>query len=124
MIFTPAVTGTSSPPSPSGLARATIPSTKMDFTTATTEALIRACAEGQAAAWQEFIRRFHRIIAITAYRVARRWGETSSAVVDDLTQDTYLKLCAGGARVLCEFDSSAPEGIFAFLKVITTNVAN
>ena len=44
-----------------------------------------ACADGEAAAWQEFIRRYHRIIAITAYRAARRWGENSPAAVDDLT---------------------------------------
>jgi RNA polymerase sigma-70 factor (ECF subfamily) len=86
--------------------------------------LIRACADGEAAAWLEFIRRFHRLIAITASRAARRWGETSPAVVDDLAQETYLKLCSDGARVLYEFDSSHPDAIFGFLKVLTANVAN
>jgi RNA polymerase sigma-70 factor (ECF subfamily) len=80
--------------------------------------------DGKAAAWQDFIRRFNRIIAITSYRAARRWGEDSAAVVDDLTQETYLKLCANGARVLREFDSPHPDAIFAFLKVVTANVAN
>jgi RNA polymerase sigma-70 factor (ECF subfamily) len=70
------------------------------------------------------MRRFHRIIAITASRTARRRGCVSLEVVDDLTQETYLKLCADSARVLCEFDCSHPEAIFGFLKVVTANVAN
>jgi RNA polymerase sigma-70 factor (ECF subfamily) len=70
------------------------------------------------------MRRFHRIIAITAARTARRWGVVSSEVVNDLTQEAYLRLCVDGARVLCEFDSSHPEAIFGFLKVVTANVAN
>jgi len=89
-----------------------------------TSELIRACADGEAAAWQEFIRRFNRIIAITAYRAARRWGGDALAVVDDLTQETYLKLCADDARVLREFDSLRQDAIYAFLKVVTSNVAN
>jgi len=70
------------------------------------------------------MRRFNRIIAITAYRAARRWGEDSPSVVDDLTQETYLKLCADRCRVLREFDLPHPDAIFAFLKVVTANVAN
>ena len=111
------------PASPFGLARAKIPCTTTDYTIVVVPALIRACVDGDAAAWQEFIRRFNRIIAITSYRAARRWGEDSPEVVDDLTQETYLKLCADGARVLREFDSPHPDAIFAFLKVVTANVA-
>src|SRR5262245_18228268 len=101
-----------------------IPSTRADYTSVPLSMLIRACADGESAAWLEFIRRFQRISAITACRVARRWGENSPTLVDDLVQDTYLKLCAEGARVLREFDSPHPDAIFGFLKVVTANVAN
>jgi len=84
---------------------------------------MHACVDGKAAAWQEFMRRFNRIIAITSYRAARRRGEDCLSVVDDLTQETYLKLCADGARVLREFESPHPDAIFGFLKVVTANVA-
>jgi RNA polymerase sigma-70 factor, ECF subfamily len=87
------------------------------------EALISACAEGKPAAWQEFIQRFHRTIALTAYRVARRWVANSETVVADVAQETYLKLCADRARILREFDCPGPDAITAFLKVVTTNVA-
>jgi RNA polymerase sigma-70 factor (ECF subfamily) len=115
---------TSDSASPFWVARVTIPSTTADYATVPVPGLIRACADGDAAAWLEFIRRYHRLIAITASRAARRWGESSLTVVDDLAQETYLKLCGDGARVLCEFDSSHPDGIFGFLKVLTANVAN
>jgi RNA polymerase sigma-70 factor (ECF subfamily) len=117
---------TACPPSPMHVwvTRDQIPSTRGDYTAIPVSMLIRACADGESAAWQEFIRRFHRIIAITACRVARRWGENSPALVDDLVQDTYLKLCAESARVLREFDSPHPDVIFGFLKVVTANVAN
>src|SRR5713101_5738809 len=109
--------------SPFWLVRAKPPTPK-DYRTAPVSDLIRACVDGKAAAWQDFIRRFNRIIAITSYRAGRRWGEDSPEVVDDLTQETYLKLCADGARVLLEFDSPHPDAIFAFLKVVTANAAN
>jgi len=110
--------------SPFGLARGKIRCTTTDYTTVPVPELIRACVDGKAAAWQEFIGRFNRIIAITSYRAARRWGQASPAVIDDLTQETYLKLCADGAHVLREFDSPHPDAIFGFLKVVTANVAN
>ena len=64
------------PASPFGFARAKIPCTTTDYTTVPVPELIRACVDGKAAAWQEFIGRFNRIIAITSYRAARRWGES------------------------------------------------
>src|SRR6266446_7754241 len=110
--------------SPAWLARAKIPNPTVDYPTVRPSDLIHACADGEAAAWLEFIRRFNRIIAITAHRTARRWGEDSPAVVDDLIQETYLKLCDDDTRVLREFDSPHQDAIFAFLKVVTANVAN
>jgi RNA polymerase sigma factor (sigma-70 family) len=104
--------------------RAESSTTLVDYRTIPVSELIRGCVEGEEAAWQDFIRRFNQIIAITSYRAARRWGYNSPTVVDDLTQETYLKLCADRARVLREFDSSHPDAIFAFLKVIAANVAH
>ncbi len=120
----PASAQSSCLPSLSGGARAKIPTTTAGYSAASVPDLIHACVEGEATAWQEFIERFHRIIAITSYRAARRWGKDSPATVDDLTQEAYVKLCADHARVLRDFDSQHPDAIFAFLKVVTANVAN
>ena len=104
--------------------RTTIRSLPLDHTTRPAAELIEACTGGDADAWQEFIRRFHTIIAITAARVARRWGDAAPHTVDDLIQETYLKLCANRGRVLQQYRFEHENAIFGFLKIITENVAN
>ena len=46
------------------------------------------------------------------------------AVVDDLVQETYLKLCAADCRILRTFEHRAPGAIYGFLKVVAANVAH
>ena len=88
-------------------------------------ALLRACADPRnSAAWQEFIRRFHKLIAGVVMRRCARWGEYSSSVFDDLVQDTYLKLCADDGDLLLEFQRQHQDAIYGYLKVITANVVN
>src|SRR5262249_43094416 len=76
------------------------------------------------AAWEEFVRRFHRLIATVALRVARRWGDPSRQVVDDLIQETYLKLCADDFHILRSFKSQHPDAFYGYLKVVTANLVH
>lgn len=88
-------------------------------------ALLRACADPcNSVAWQEFVRRFHKLIAGVVMRTCVRWGEYSSHLVDDLIQETYLKLSADNSRLLRYFQSQRPDSIFGYLKVVTANVVN
>jgi len=88
-----------------------------------TEALVRACVEtGEPAAWEEFIHRSHPVISAVVLRTALRWGDPSR--IDDLVQDTYLKLCSNGARILRDFEFRHEEALFGFLKVVAANVVN
>jgi RNA polymerase sigma-70 factor (ECF subfamily) len=88
------------------------------------EELIRACAEGtDAASWDEFVRRFHRPISLSIIRTAYQWGEIPQQVVDDLVQDTYLKLCANKCHQLLEFAEEHPDAILGYIKTIAVNVA-
>jgi RNA polymerase sigma-70 factor (ECF subfamily) len=97
----------------------------MDYASLQPEELIRICAQtGQTSAWEEFIRRFNPLIARVVVRTARRWGELSPSVLDDLVQETYLKLCAQSCRLLRTFESRQPEAIYGYLKVITANVVH
>jgi RNA polymerase sigma-70 factor, ECF subfamily len=88
------------------------------------EELIKACANGDAAAWEEFIQRFHGMIAAIVMRTAQRWGNNSPALVDDLIQETYLKIYADRKRLLSEFMPHHPEAFYGYLKVITSNVVH
>jgi len=85
--------------------------------------LIRACASSNnEIPWTEFIRRFHGVIAGAVLRTARQWGEPSRAQVEDLIQDTYLKLCEDNSRLLASFRPRHEDAIYGFLKVVTANV--
>jgi RNA polymerase sigma-70 factor (ECF subfamily) len=86
---------------------------------------VRACAEkGEARAWEEFIRRFNKLLATVVMRTARRWGEATPQVVDDLIQEAYLKFCADRCRLLREFRPQHPDAIYGFLKVVAANVVH
>lgn len=87
--------------------------------------LIRACCDPQnAAAWREFVQKFHKLIAGVVLRTCARWGERSPNVADDLVQDTYLKLCAENCRLLKEFENQHPNAIYGYIKVMAANIVN
>jgi RNA polymerase sigma-70 factor (ECF subfamily) len=89
------------------------------------EELIRACAEGtDGAAWDEFVSRFHRPISLSVIRTAYKWSELPQQVVDDLVQETYLKLCANRCRPLLLFATEHPDAVLGYIKTIATNVAH
>ena len=89
------------------------------------EELVRSCAaNGDNAVWSEFVRRFHPLIAIVASRIARRWGDPSPSTVDDLVQETYLKLCADRQRLLARFEPRREDAFYGYLKVVTANVVH
>lgn len=90
----------------------------------TVEELIHACTElHDNAAWQEFISRFHRPVSLSIIRTAYQWGAIPQQVVDDLVQETYLKLCADKCRALRSFAAQHPEAVTGYIKTIAVNVA-
>ena len=97
----------------------------MTWSTASSGQLIAACIErGEQTAWEEFVRRFRPVIAGTVVRTARRFGEASPQLLDDLVQETYLKVCANQCRVLREFKPQAEESIFGLLKSVAFSVVH
>jgi len=93
------------------------------YSSLSSEDLVKACAGMQnPAAWGEFIRRFHPVISKVVLRTARRWGDPPPQLLDDLIQETYLKLCDDDSRLLRSFQSRHPDAIFGFLKAVAANV--
>jgi RNA polymerase sigma-70 factor (ECF subfamily) len=68
------------------------------------------------------VRRFHRLIAAVVLRTASRLGDSSVQTVDDLIQDTYLKLCGDNFRLLREFDERHPNAFLGYVRVVAANV--
>ena len=97
----------------------------LDLRSLPPDELVAACvAKRDEWVWAEFIRRFHPLISTIVLRTARQWGEPIPSLIDDLTQETYLKLCADDCRLLKNFRSHYPSAIFGFLKVVTANVVH
>jgi RNA polymerase sigma-70 factor, ECF subfamily len=87
------------------------------------EELVRQCSASRSPdAWEEFVRRFHRLIATVILRTASRLGDSSKQTVDDLIQETYLKLCADDFRILRSFEHQHPDAFTGYVKVVTANV--
>jgi RNA polymerase sigma-70 factor (ECF subfamily) len=89
----------------------------------TSDDLIQRCATSHdTQAWYEFIRRFHPLIAGVIARTAMRWTTASADLVDDLVQETYLKLCTEECRQLRQFTSRHENALYGFLKTVAYNV--
>jgi len=89
------------------------------------EELVHACAESNdGPAWEEFVVRFHHPISLSIVRIAYQWGSIPQQVVDDLAQETYLKLCVDKCRLLRAFAAQHPEAISGYIKTIAVNVAH
>ncbi len=94
-----------------------------NYSELTSEALVKHCVStGEPDAWEEFVHRFQPLIAGVVARTARRWTEASASLVDDLVQETYLKLCTEEFRRLRDFESRHENAIFGFLKAVAYNV--
>jgi RNA polymerase sigma-70 factor (ECF subfamily) len=89
------------------------------------EELIRACAESNdGAAWCEFVRRFQCPISLSILRVSYKYSREPRQILDDLVQETYLKLCANRCRHLLRFAIAHPDQIVGYIKTVAANVAH
>jgi len=94
----------------------------MDYQVLSDDELVRECAQYPCPeAWREFIRRFHLTIAPVVMRGCRQWNDTRLEVVEDLTQQTYLKLCANNYAVLKRYQPRHENSFRSYLRVVTIN---
>ena len=95
------------------------------YSSISVDLLIRACAEsGERAAWEEFVSRFNRAINLSVIRAARSWSDVPRQVVEDLVQETYLKICADKCRLLLDFATHNPDSVSGYIKTIAANVVH
>jgi RNA polymerase sigma-70 factor (ECF subfamily) len=72
--------------------------------------------------WGEFVRRTQPLIASVIINTVRRWKTPAPSLVDDLIQDTYVKLFANDKKALRAIKNEYENTIFGYLKVIASNV--
>jgi RNA polymerase sigma-70 factor (ECF subfamily) len=96
----------------------------MDYPNLTAEELIEECTHSaKPEAWKEFVRRFQPLIAGVVLRTAKRYGQLSVPLVDDLVQETYLRLCTDEWKLLRKFRSRGDGSIYGFMKTVARTVA-
>lgn len=71
--------------------------------------------------WQTFVRRTQPLIANVIINTLRRWREPAPNLVDDLIQETYLKLFANDRKALRGIRNEHENAIFGYLKVTASN---
>ena len=95
----------------------------MDPRKLSVQELVSYCLDSQdEAAWTEFVRRFQPLIACVVTKCVFGRGSRKPAPIDDLVQDTYLKLCANNFKALRDFSFNNDHGFFGFLKVVASRV--
>lgn len=80
--------------------------------------LVRACAEGDRAAWEAFVDRYASLVSALARRMLqRRTGQAPDADVDEVASAVFLALLQGDRRLLRRY---RPEfRVSTYLGVIT-----
>ena len=79
--------------------------------------VVRQCLDDPSeAAWNDFVRCFQPDIASAVCWVMRDYGRHDPALVDDLTQDTYVRLCSYDARLLSNIRSFDDRGMRAYIR--------
>jgi RNA polymerase sigma-70 factor, ECF subfamily len=79
--------------------------------------MLTACLAGSPAAWDDFLSRFHRVIVMT---VVRTGGVRLP--IDDLVQDTYVRLCADRNRVLRDARIEHPNALYGLIQAVARSV--
>ena len=88
-----------------------------------TRDLLHLClSSDEQTQWDEFVRRTQPLIASVIINTVRRWKQPAPSLVDDLIQDTYIKLFANERKALRAIKNEYENTIFGYLKVVASNV--
>jgi RNA polymerase sigma-70 factor (ECF subfamily) len=87
------------------------------------EELLHECSRNpRPGAWAEFTERFDQPIARIISSLCRKMGQASFDVVDDLTQETYLRLCANNYSLLVNFRPQHANAFWGYIRDAATSV--
>ena len=79
---------------------------------------------GDDDAWQALVEYLQPTIAGVAARSAQRWGPVRPELVQDLTQEVFLKLCKNQFAILRKIVVQPDELVMAFLRVTVANLVH
>jgi RNA polymerase sigma-70 factor (ECF subfamily) len=88
--------------------------------------LAKLCAHSaEVPEWEELVVRCSPLAIIVAKRIARLWvSDPGPAIVDDIVQEVFLKLCEHDRRILRGFEPRGEDSFFGLLRLVTASVTN
>jgi len=96
----------------------------MDYKSLSVEELVKKCAKNSdPIAWDEFDRRFKRLIAGAIIGVCRQCSVRPSDVIEDLLQEIYVKLFADNCSLLIRFAPRHENAFIGYLRSTAASVA-
>jgi DNA-directed RNA polymerase specialized sigma24 family protein len=95
----------------------------MDWPEIPDRQLVELCLEGSEDAWNEFLRRFHRLINGVLARTIRPWFRVTPGLLEDLHQDVLVKISANDFRALRELEWRHEGALRGLLQVTAASVA-
>ena len=85
--------------------------------------LIADCAKSNDEdAWEEFVFRFQKPIRQSILRVVRERGQFSFEIVEDLAQETFLRLCRDKCQLLLDFAIQNPGQVEGYIRTTAINL--
>jgi RNA polymerase sigma-70 factor (ECF subfamily) len=85
------------------------------------ELLLLCLRSEEQALWEKFVHRTQPLIANVIINTLRRWRDPNPALVDDLIQETYLKLFANDRKYLRGIKNEHENAIFGYMRVAASN---
>ena len=80
--------------------------------------------QNDPAAWEEFVRRFQPTVSLAVLRTCRHWTNPPKELIEDLIQETLLKLSTNNAKILREFEPEHENSLANLVWTVTCNVVN
>jgi RNA polymerase sigma-70 factor (ECF subfamily) len=73
--------------------------------------------------WGQFVAEIFPVMAVAARRVSAIWGEPLDPAVNEIIQETFVKLCEDDRRILREFEDRGEDSVLKLIRVITASIA-
>lgn len=72
-------------------------------------------------AWNAFVGAAQPVVASTVFTCLSKWRRPGAEEVEDLVQETFLRMCANNLALLRQFRGDRPEGLTALLRTVASN---
>ena len=84
--------------------------------------LERCLNDGDATSWEAFTELAQPALASAVIRTLGGWNPARRDQVDDLVQESFLRLCAHNFRALRNFHSDDINSLYAYLRTVASSV--